>query len=116
MKITHEGGAIREAKVREIATTPVDIEPPRPEAVDFTNDTLVPLVPRVLHGIPRILLEAGMPFFMLQTPSYSDNFLLTDLKHIAQPGGMSKHHPEVRRAVFDSFEKHPSLLQHYLQT
>ena len=116
MKITHEGGAIREAKVREIATTPVDLEPPRPEAVDFTYETLVPLVPRVLHGVPRILLEAGMPFFMLQTPSYSDNFLLTDLKHIAQPGGMSKHHPEVRRAVFDSFEKHPRLLQHYLRT
>ena len=116
MKITHEGGAIREAKLREIAITPVDIEPPRPEAVDFTYDSLVPLVPRVLHGIPRILLEAGQPFFMLQTPSYSDNFLLTDLKHIAQPGGMSKHHPEVRRAVFDSFEKHPRLLQHYLRT
>ena len=116
MKITHEGGAIREAKVREIATTPVDIEPPRPEAVDFTYDTLVPLVPRVLHGAPRILLEAGAPFFMLQTPSYSDSFLLTDLKRVADPGGMSNHHPEVRRAVFDTFEKHTRLLQHYLRT
>ena len=115
MKNTHEGGAIREAKVRELATTPVDMEPPRPAAVDF-YDTLVPRIPRVLHGTPRILLEAGLPFFMLQTPAYSDDFLLADLKHIAPPGGMSKHHPEVRRAVFDSFEKHPRLLQHYLRT
>ena len=70
MKITHEGGAIRAAKIIEIATTPVDLEPPRPEGVDFTYASLTPLVPRVLHGVPRILLEAGMPFFMLQTPSF----------------------------------------------
>ena len=83
---------------------------------DFVYDRMQPIVPRVLHGTPRILLEAGMPYFMLQSPSYNDAFLLTDLKRIPTHGGMSEHHPEVRRVIFDSFEKHPRLLQHYLRT
>ena len=95
---------------------PVDREPARPSMTDIVYETLQPRVPRVLHGIPRILLESGAPYFMLESPSYSDDFLLTDLKRIAEPGGMSQHHPEVRRVVFDSFEKHPPLLQHYLRT
>ena len=96
--------------------TPVEREPARPSMNDIVYDTLRPRVPTVLHGAPRILLESGAPFFMLQSPSYSDNFLLTDLTRTVDPGGMSKHHPEVRKAVFDSFEKHPRLLQHYLRT
>ena len=84
------------------------------ERIDFSIDRIRARVPRVLHGAPRILIESGAPHFMLIPPSYSDDFLLTDLKRIAEPGGMSKHHPEIRQAVFDSLEHHPDLLQHYL--
>lgn len=75
-----------------------------------------PRLPTVMHGAPRILLEAGLPYFMLQLPSYADEFLVKDLKSIAAPGGVSKHSPEVRQVVFESFEKHPELLQHYLRS
>ena len=110
------GGAIRNPKI-------ADIEPPaeaqeqqretRPSLMDLTYEGMRPRLPTVLHGAPRILLEAGLPFFMLQRPSYSDEFLLKDLKAIAPPGGASQHSPEVRQAVFETFEKHPQLLQHY---
>ena len=100
-----------------MAVAPVDLAPPKPaESYVDLYDRIQPRVPKVLHGIPRIALEAGMPFFMLQTPSYPDDFLLYDLKNLASEGGMSAHHPEVRRVLFDSFEKHPRLLQHYLNT
>ena len=115
-KIKHEGGAIRDPKQVELASPPIEKEPVLPSmAVDF-HDILTPLVPRVLHGAPRILLESGAPYFMLREPTYPDQFLLTDLKNTVKPGGMSDHHPEIRRVVFDSFEKHPRLLQHYLRT
>ena len=84
--------------------------------MDLSYEGMRPRVPEVLHGVPRILLESGTPYFMLQRPSYSDNFLATDLRKIAAPGGISQHTPEVRQAVFESFEKHPQLLQHYLRT
>ena len=114
------GGAIRAPKI-------VDIEPPeaareqaipaRPRSVlDLSYEGMRPRVPTVLHGIPRILLESGIPYFMLERPSYSDNFLVSDLKKVVPPGGSSKHVPEVRQAIFDSFEQHPELLQHYLRT
>ena len=103
-----------------------DIEPPvsaqeqatpaRPTLMDLSYEGLRPLVPGVMHGVPRILLDAGTPYFMLQRPSYSDNFLATDLRKMAAPGGVSQHAPEVRQAIFESFEKHPQLLQHYLRT
>ena len=103
-----------------------DIEPPvetqeqhmapRPSLVDLSYEGMRPILPTVMHGAPRILLESGLPFFMLQRPSYSDEFLLKDLKAIAPPGGASQHSPEVRQAVFESFEKHPQLLQHYLES
>ena len=115
-QIKHEGGAIRESvKTQDFTVAVPDDTPPAAARVDF-YDRLVPRIPTVLHGAPRILLEAGAPFFMLRPPSYSDDFLLTDLKRVAAPGGMSEHHPEVRQAVFDSFEKHPRLLQHYLRS
>ena len=113
-KVEHKGGAITAPKQQEMAIAPVDLEPARPPIDNFVMEG--PRVPRGLHGTPPILLEAGLPFFMLQTPSYSDDFLLTDLKRLVKPGGMKNHHPEIRRAVFDTFEKHPSLLQHYLRT
>lgn len=84
--------------------------------MDLTYEGMRPRVPTVMHGVPRILLEAGLPHFMLQLPSYSDDFLKTDLTSIAPPGGVSKHSPEVRQVVFESFEKHPELLQHYLRS
>ena len=115
------GGAIRNPRV-------ADLEPPvyaqeqaikaRPvrTLMDLTYEGMRPRVPTVMHGVPRILLEAGLPHFMLQLPSYSDDFLKTDLTSIAPPGGVSKHSPEVRQVVFESFEKHPELLQHYLRS
>ena len=84
--------------------------------MDLTYEGMRPRIPTVLHGVPRILLEAGLPYFMLQLPSYSDKFLVSDLKKIAPPGGASKHSPEVRQVVFESLEKHPELLQHYLRS
>ena len=114
------GGAIR-------APQTVDVEPPeesreqavpaRPRSIlDLTYEGMRPRLPHVLHGIPRIQLDAGLPYFMLQRPSYSDNFLLSDLKKVVPPGGVSKHVPEVRQAIFDTLEKHPDLLEHYLKT
>ena len=113
------GGAIRNPRT-------FDIEPPvqaveqatvtRPSnIVELSYEGMRPRLPTVMHGAPRILLEAGLPHFMLQLPSYSDDFLLKDLKKVARPGGASNHSPEVRQVVFESFEKHPALLQHYLQ-
>ena len=101
-------------KLQEVASPQEVLSPPQAARVDM-YERLVPRMPTVLHGVPRILLEAGAPFFMLQPPSYSDDYLLADLKRISEPGGVSTHHPEVRQVVFDSFEKHPSLLQHYLR-
>jgi hypothetical protein len=112
------GGAIRNPRT-------FDIEPPvqavehatvtRPSLVEMSYDSMRPRLPTVMHGAPRILLEAGLPHFMLQLPSYSDEFLLKDLKKVARPGGAANHSAEVRQVVFESFEKHPALLQHYLQ-
>lgn len=84
--------------------------------VGMSYEALRPRMPPVLHGAPRILLESGMPYFMLQKPNYSDEFLLADLKSLAKPGGASKHSPEVRQVVFESLEKHPQLLEHYLRS
>ena len=112
------GGAIRDPKT-------FDIEPPvqvelvsheRPSLMDISYDGMRPRVPTVMHGAPRILLEAGLPYFMLQLPSSSDDFLVKDLKSIAKPGGAANHSAEVRQVVFESFEKHPELLQHYLHS
>ena len=108
-----------EYSVDEPYITTTKLTTGRPESpknlVDLSYDAMRPRLPTVMHGAPRILLEAGLPWFMLQRPSYSDDFLLKDLKSIAKPGGISSHSPEVRQAVFESFEKHPALLQHYLQ-
>ena len=111
------GGAIRDPKTFDIEPPVQAIEqtqPTRPSLMDISYDGMRPRVPTVMHGAPRILLEAGLPYFMLQLPSYSDDFLVKDLKSIAKPGGAANHSAEVRQVVFESFEKHPELLQHYL--
>jgi hypothetical protein len=75
------------------------------------------LVPRVLHGAPHIMIESPLPGFMLRPPHYSDDFLLRDLKNLTRNGPeVGNHHPEVRQVVFDSFQQHPQLLQHYLRS
>jgi hypothetical protein len=81
------------------------------------NEIMQPLMPRVLHGAPHIMIESPLPAFMLREPVYSDNFLLRDLKNLTRDGpGVGNHHPEVRQVVFDSFQHHPDLLQHYLRS
>lgn len=114
----HEGGAINPDKIRRL-----DLEPPEKlirvlpsRVLEWDRDTrLRALMPRVLHGIPPYKVEPGQPYFMLRDTVYSDDFLLTDLRKLAAVGGSSKHHPEVRQVVFDSFSKYPTLLQHYLR-
>jgi len=114
--ITHTGGAIDSARTR-------DIEPPepkqavRPARVAFMdrNTRVTPLMPRVLHGIAPYKVEPGQPYFMLRDPVYSEDFLLTDLRKLAKPGGLSSHHPEVRQVVFDTLKKYPELLEHYMR-
>jgi hypothetical protein len=81
------------------------------------DEIIQPLMPRVLHGSPSFLIESPLPAFMLREPVYSDEFLLRDLKKMTLgDSGIGNHHPEVRQAVFDSLQHHPSLLQHYLRS
>ena len=115
--ITHTGGAIAEdARIRDIEP-PEPLEVVRPSRASYLDrDTRTrPLMPRVLHGAPPFKVEPGQPYFMLRDAVYSDEFLLADLRKLAGPGGLSKHHPEVRQVVFDSLEKFPTLLQHYIR-
>jgi hypothetical protein len=115
------GGAIRQ-DARKVDVQAAQVFESRGEDQPFQIEPLTefdeiqPRVPRVLHGIPPILHEAPMPFFMLQEPSYEDDFLLTDMKRLIKTDGMRSHHPEVRQVVFDSFEKHPELLKHYMRS
>jgi hypothetical protein len=81
------------------------------------HEIIEPVMPRVLHGAPPFLIESPLPAFMLRVPVYSDTFLLRDLKNLTMNSpGIGNHHPEVRQAVFDSLQHHPSLLHHYLRS
>lgn len=112
----HTGGAIpRDVRSIEVSE---NIEPEAPLSIpDFLahDEILIPRIPTVLHGIPRILEESPAPMFMLRPPAYSDEFLLKDLQNtISENSSIRNHHPEVRQVIFDSLSKHPSLLHHYM--
>ena len=78
-----------------------------------------PMMPRLLHGIPPINIEAWShaPFFMLGPAAYSEDFLLRDLKNMTIAGeGIDKHSPEVRKVVAESLKHAPDLLDEYMNS
>ena len=78
-----------------------------------------PMMPRLLHGIPPIKIEAWnhAPFFMLGPQAYSEDFLFRDLVNLTKAGeGIHKHSPEVRKVISESLKHAPGLLDEYMQS
>lgn len=78
-----------------------------------------PKMPRLVHGIPPIKIEAwdNFPHFMLGPLAYSERFLYHDLKNLTTAGeGIDAHSPEVRKVVAESLKQAPALLHEYMNS